>query len=48
MSLDPQALRRLVMGVAKRAGIAADITPHDIRHAYAEHIARHADTPLAC
>ena len=32
------------MDVAKRAGIAAHITPHDMRHAYAEHVARHADT----
>jgi integrase len=37
-----QALRRLVMDVAKRAGIAAHITPHDIRHAYAEHVGHHA------
>ena len=42
-----QALRLLVMDVAKRAGITAHITPHDMRHAYAEHIARHADTRTA-
>lgn len=42
-----QALRSLVMDVAKRAGIAAHITPHDMRHAYAEHVARQADTRIA-
>jgi integrase/recombinase XerD len=42
-----QALRQLVMRVAKRAGIVAHVTPHDMRHAYAEHIARKADTRVA-
>ena len=42
-----QALRQLVMRVAERAGIAAHVTPHDMRHAYAEHIARKADTRVA-
>ena len=42
-----QALRLLVMNVAKRAGIAAHITPHDMHHAYAEHIARHAGARTA-
>jgi site-specific recombinase XerD len=43
----PQALMRLVVTVSKRAGIAAHITPHDMRHAYAEHVARNADTRVA-
>lgn len=42
-----QALRELVIRVAKRAGIAAHVSPHDMRHAYAEHIARKADTRVA-
>ena len=29
------------------AGVAAHITPHDLRHAYAEHVARKADTRVA-
>ena len=37
-----QALRTLVMTVAKRAGIAAHIHPHLLRHAFADHMARHA------
>jgi site-specific recombinase XerD len=39
-----QALRTLVMDVATRAGIQAHVHPHLLRHAYAEHIARHAGT----
>jgi integrase/recombinase XerD len=42
-----QALRQLVMRVAEHAGIAAHVSPHDMRHAYAEHIARKADTRVA-
>jgi site-specific recombinase XerD len=42
-----QALRQLVIGVVSRAGIAAHVTPHDLRHAYAEHIARETDTRIA-
>ena len=42
-----QALRQLVMRVVKRAGITAHVRPHDLRHAYAEHIARKADTRIA-
>src|SRR5262249_874240 len=38
-----QALRTLVMAVAERAGIAAHIYPHLLRHAYASHVARFAD-----
>jgi integrase/recombinase XerD len=42
-----QALRQLVIRVAKRAGIATHVSPHDMRHAYAEHIARKTDTRIA-
>ncbi len=37
-----QALRTLVMGVAKRAGISAHIHPHLLRHAFGDHVARYA------
>jgi len=37
-----QALRTLVMEVAKRAGIVAHIHPHLMRHAYGDHIAKFA------
>jgi len=36
-----QALRKLVMEISARAGVREHITPHSLRHAYAEHIARH-------
>ncbi len=36
------ALRQLVQRVGRRAGIAAPIHPHLLRHAYADHIAKHA------
>lgn len=39
-----QALYYLVGRVGKRAGIAAHIHPHLLRHAYGDHIARHAGT----
>ncbi len=42
-----QALRQLVIRVVKRAGIAEHVRPHDLRHAYAEHIARATDTRIA-
>jgi integrase len=42
-----QALRQLVMRVVRRAGIAEHVRPHDLRHAYAEHIARATDTRIA-
>lgn len=35
-----QALRSLVMRVAKQAGIAAHVHPHVLRHAFADHVAR--------
>ena len=37
-----QALRSLVMAVGQRAGIAAHIHPHLLRHAFADHVARYA------
>jgi len=46
-SSSSQALRQLVIRVTKRAGIAAHVSPHDMRHAYAEHIARKTDTRIA-
>jgi integrase/recombinase XerD len=42
-----QALRHLVMRVTERAGLAEHVSPHGLRHAYAEHIAREADTRIA-
>jgi len=42
-----QALRQLVMRVAARAGIRAHVHPHDLRHAFAAHVARGADTRIA-
>jgi integrase/recombinase XerC len=46
-SSSSQALRQLVIWVAKRAGIAEHVTPHDLRHAFADHIARLGDTRIA-
>jgi site-specific recombinase XerD len=43
----PQALIALVTRVAAHAGLATHVTPHDLRHAYAEHVARKADTRVA-
>jgi integrase len=37
-----QALRKLVMDVAQRAGISAHIHPHLLRHAFTGHVARQA------
>jgi site-specific recombinase XerD len=42
-----QALRSLVMRVAQRAGIAAHIHPHLLRHAYGDHVARQAGVRTA-
>jgi integrase/recombinase XerD len=39
----PQAIWKLVLRVAERAGIAGRVTPHTLRHAYADHMARHTD-----
>lgn len=38
----PHALRTLVKTVAQRAGIAAHIYPHLLRHAFGDHVARQA------
>ena len=38
----PQAIWRTVQEVAIRAGIAAHIHPHLLRHAYGDHVAKHA------
>src|SRR5579863_7136571 len=42
-----QALRRLVMRVAAKAGVRAHVHPHALRHAFAAHVARGADTRIA-
>lgn len=42
-----QTLQRTVHAVAKRAGIVAHIHPHLMRHAYADHIARHSGLEVA-
>jgi integrase len=42
-----QALRELVIRVAARAGVGTAVRPHDMRHAYAEHVAREVDTRTA-
>ena len=42
-----QALGSLVRRVVARAGVKASVTPHDLRHAYAEHIARKAGARIA-
>jgi site-specific recombinase XerD len=38
----PQAIWRSVAEIATRAGIAAHIHPHLLRHAYGDHVAKHA------
>jgi site-specific recombinase XerD len=42
-----QALRTLVMDLAKRAGIKAHVHPHLMRHAFGDHVARHAGIKIA-
>jgi site-specific recombinase XerD len=37
-----ESLRRIVVKVGRRAGIAAHVHPHLLRHAYGDHVARHA------
>jgi site-specific recombinase XerD len=49
-SLSPaseQAIWRLVRKVVERAGIPAKVTPHTLRHAYCDHVARHAGLQVA-
>jgi integrase/recombinase XerD len=41
------ALKGLVARVAARAGTGIHVTPHTLRHAYAEHIARGTDVRIA-
>jgi integrase len=41
------ALRELVLRIGARAGIAAPVTPHLLRHAYADHIVRFAGIEIA-
>jgi integrase/recombinase XerD len=41
------ALGRIVSGVAERAGIAARVYPHLLRHAFGDHIAKHAGLRVA-
>ena len=43
----PQALMRLVADVAARAGIVGHISPHAMRHAFADYIAKSTDTYTA-
>jgi len=42
-----QAIWRLVKQAVSRAGISANITPHTLRHAYCDHVARHAGLQVA-
>jgi integrase/recombinase XerD len=39
----PKALWEMVVRVGERAGIAARVSPHMLRHAYADHMSRHTD-----
>lgn len=43
----PQGLYYLVKRVAERARISGNIHPHSMRHAFADHIARHAGVQVA-
>jgi integrase/recombinase XerC len=43
----PHALRALVKDVGQRAGIAAHIHPHLLRHAFGDHVARQVDVRIA-
>jgi len=45
--LSYQALYQLVKRVGKRAGIHEDVHPHLLRHAYGDHVARHAGLLVA-
>jgi integrase/recombinase XerD len=42
-----QVIWRLVKDVASRAGIPAEVGPHTLRHAYCDHVARHAGLQVA-
>jgi hypothetical protein len=41
-SASRQVLRTVVMELGRRAGIQAHLTPHSMRHAFGDHVARHA------
>ena len=41
-SASRQVLRTVVMELGRRAGIHAQLTPHSMRHAFGDHVARHA------
>ena len=41
-SASRQVLRTVVMELGRRAGIHAHLTPHWMRHAFGDHLARHA------
>jgi integrase len=41
-SASRQVLRTVVMELGRRAGIHAHLTPHSMRHAFGDHVARHA------
>lgn len=43
----PQTIHRVVVSIGGRAGIAANIHPHLMRHAFADHIARFTGTRVA-
>ncbi len=42
-----ESLRRIVVGVGRRAGIAAHVHPHLLRHAYGDHVAKYAGLRVA-
>ena len=43
----PQTIHRVVGAIGERADIAANIHPHLMRHAFADHVARYAGTRVA-
>ena len=45
--MSSQTVQRTVHKLAKRAGISGKVTPHTLRRAHAEHIARHVGLSLA-
>lgn len=47
LQCSPHALRALVAAVGRRAGIAAPLHPHLLRHAFGDHVARHAGVRAA-
>jgi site-specific recombinase XerD len=45
--MSSQTVQRCVHQLAKRAGFEGKVTPHTLRHAHAEHIARHLGVHIA-